>query len=38
VLDRLRSVVSGIDATVSGDGAVHLRDPDGHALSLAPAS
>ena len=38
VLDRLRSVVSGIDATASADGAVHLRDPDGHALSLTPAS
>ena len=25
-----------IDATASADGAVHLRDPDGHALSLAP--
>ena len=38
VLDRLRSVVSGIDATASADGAVHLRDPDGHAVSLAPVS
>ena len=38
VLDRLRSVVSGIDATVSADGAVHLHDPDGHALSLMPVS
>ena len=38
VLDRLRSVVPGSGATASADGTVRLHDPDGHALSLAPAS
>jgi catechol 2,3-dioxygenase-like lactoylglutathione lyase family enzyme len=38
VLRRLRSVVPGVDVTAGAGQALRLRDPDGHALSLEPAS
>jgi catechol 2,3-dioxygenase-like lactoylglutathione lyase family enzyme len=38
VLYRLRTAVSSIDATAGAGWPVRLRDPDGHALSLARPS
>ena len=37
MLRRLRSVLPGLDVTAGAGWAVRLRDPDGHALSIAPA-
>jgi catechol 2,3-dioxygenase-like lactoylglutathione lyase family enzyme len=37
VLGRLRSVVPGMAVTVGAGRAIRLRDPDGHAVSIAPA-
>jgi catechol 2,3-dioxygenase-like lactoylglutathione lyase family enzyme len=37
VLRCLRSVVPGIEMTAGAGRAIRLRDPDGHALSIAPA-
>jgi len=38
VLRRLRTVVPGTGVTAGAGGALRLRDPDGHALSIAPAN
>ena len=38
VLRRLRTVVPGIGVTTGAGQALRLRDPDGHAISIAPAS
>jgi catechol 2,3-dioxygenase-like lactoylglutathione lyase family enzyme len=37
MLRRLRSALPGLDVTAGTGRAVRLRDPDGHALSIAPA-
>jgi catechol 2,3-dioxygenase-like lactoylglutathione lyase family enzyme len=38
MLRRLRSVLPGLDVAAGTSRAVRLRDPDGHALSIAPAA
>jgi catechol 2,3-dioxygenase-like lactoylglutathione lyase family enzyme len=38
ILLRLRSVLLGLEVTAGTGRAVRLRDPDGHALSIAPAA
>jgi catechol 2,3-dioxygenase-like lactoylglutathione lyase family enzyme len=38
MLRRLRSVLPGLDVAAGTGWAVRLRDPDGHALSIAPAT
>jgi hypothetical protein len=37
LLGRLRSVAPRIEVSAGAGGTIRLRDPDGHALSIAPA-
>ena len=37
MLRRMRSAIPGLDVATGTGRAVRLRDPDGHALSIAPA-